>query len=165
MPAWITTYLQQIPSGLTAESVRRGIDSADWWTLGEDVGLDSDGVDAFMAQLRWADDDDDVLDFHVEPERRPVQIHVWTEPGRVAEEVQELDERVSIPSQVRRHLRDVRAVVAIELGWSQLQTMYEVVAFEVAYWLAERFGGVILSPADYWHDHADHRWNPIESGT
>ena len=54
-------------------------------------------------------------------------------------------------------------MVALELGYSHLRTMHEVVAFEIAYWLAEHYGGMILAPDGQWYDHAEHRWEPMES--
>lgn len=159
MPAWITTYLHRPPPELTAEAIQQGISQADWLTLGEDVGMEPEDVKAFMAQLRWSDER---LEFSVEPERRPVQLYVWDDPSRVATELNEVAERGPVPQSVQQQLSSVTGVIAIELGWSQLQTMYEVVAFEIAYWLVEQFGGVILSPDNLWYDADEHRWEPMK---
>ncbi len=158
MPAWITTYLQRSPQELDADEVRKGIADADWWTLAEDFEIDSEAVDRFMAALGWQDEP---LQVGL-PDARPIKLHVWTESDRVEDELGELP-----PQQgpVRDHLTDTCAVVAIELGWSQLRSMHEVLAFEIAYWLAERFQGVILAPDDRWYDSGEHRWEPYEDGS
>jgi hypothetical protein len=157
VPAWITTYLHRPPPELTAEAIQQGISQADLLTLGEDF-MERDDVEAFLAQLRWSDEP---LEFSVEPERRPVQLYVWNDPSRVATELSEIAERGPVPQSVQQQLSSVTGVIAIELGWSQLQTMYEVVAFEIAYWLVEQFGGVILSSDDLWYDAGEHRWEPM----
>jgi hypothetical protein len=160
VPAWITIYLQAEPRDLSTAAIREGIADADWWTLGEDLDLDDDEVDAFMAALEWHDHP---LELRHEG-RRPVQFHVWTDPARLREEVDELDqiEGQLVPPSVREHLRSIRAIVALEMGFTQLETMFEVVGFEVAYWLAETYRGVIKGPSDAWFDHDTHRWDPIE---
>ena len=70
-------------------------------------------------------------------------------------------ENIITPARVRTHLTHVCSIVAIELSWMQLQTMYEIVAFEIAYWLAEAFQGLILSPDDQWYYYKANRWKPI----
>ncbi len=153
MPAWITAYLQRAPKELRASDLRTGTAPADWWTLGEDFDVEAEAVDVFMKELEWIDDP---LGFGL-PDKRPVNVHVWTEPDRVAEELGELHPHIDT---VRQHLTDTCAIVALELGWSQLATMHEVVAFEIAYWLAETYQGVILGNDGHWYDHANHRWEP-----
>ena len=160
MPAWITTYLRDPPANLTPNTIATGIGAVDWLTLGEIFDLEEDQVKAFMDQLLWTDIP---LGFTVEPNQRHVQIHVWVDPDRVRMEIDELQQRegLVLPATVHNHLMNVRGVVAIELGWPQLRTMYEIVAFEIAYWLAEIGAGVILSPDDYWFDHDVNRYEPI----
>ncbi len=154
MPAWITTYLHRLPKDLDLDAIREGIAPADWSTLGEDFDIEAPSVDRFMKELQWSQEPLQLS----QPEGRPVRIHVWTEPDRVEEELSELAPQ---QGRVRDHLTDTCAVVALELGFSQLSTMHEVVAFEIAYWLAERYRGVILAPDDQWYDHDQHRWEPI----
>lgn len=154
MPAWITTYLQREPHDLDSEEIREGIAGADWQTLGEDFDIEAEVVNTFMAALRWSDDPLEVG----QPDARPIQLHVRTSAEQVEEELSELAPQ---QGRVRDHLTDTCAVVALELGYSHLRTMHEVVAFEIAYWLAARFGGVILAPDDNWYDHDQHRWEPM----
>jgi hypothetical protein len=155
MPAWVTVYVQEVPQALTSEQLKNGISPADWWTLGETFGIEADAVTEFMKSLQWKDQP---LSFG-QVDQRPVRCYAWTTPERVREEIAELR---SPPTSVRHHLAQVQAVVALEMGFSQLETMYEIVAFEIAYWLAETYRGLICGPNDRWYDHADHRWDPIE---
>jgi len=157
MPAWITVYMRQVPKELTPEGIKQGIRVADWWTLGEDFGISEDTVDDFMRGLRWGDNP---LRFGQEGQR-PVQVHLWTDSEHLQEEIAEL-ELGALPVSIRSHLGEVRAIVALEIGFSQLKSMVEVVAFEIAYWLAETYEGLIHAPDESWYDHDVHRWDPIE---
>ncbi len=156
MPAWITVYMHRDPSPITSDRVRAGISPADWWTLGEDFGLDEDEVDRFMNGLKWQDDP---LSFSQEGQR-PVRLHLWTDPDRIREE---LDELRSPPDSIQQRLLSTTAIVAMEMGGTQLRTMHEVVGFEVAYWLSKEFDGLICSPDDKWYDHDEFRWSPVGS--
>lgn len=159
MAAWITIYLQDAPPELSPASIQGGIDAADWWTHGELLGLDEDEVDAFMDDLKWQERP---LELGAEGQR-PLQFHARTDPAQIDTELAELDEvdGIEVPASVREHLRSTRAIVALELGFAQLETMFAVVAFEIAFWLASTGRGVIRGPDELWYDHAAHRWQPI----
>jgi hypothetical protein len=94
-------------------------------------------------------------------DKRPVQITVCSERERLKEEITEILQR-KLPASVQDHMKNVTSIVILELGFSQLNTMFEIVAFEVAYWLAETRHGLILSPYGLWFDHCDNRWRPID---
>lgn len=161
MPARITVYTQEPIVSLTAEAIKKGISPADWWTLGEDVGLDVDEVNVFMDNLAWSDGTP--LEFRADRERRPVQFRLLSDAEEVSAYLAELLENGdgSIPAAVREHLSQVSSIVDIELGWQQLKSMYEVIAFEAAYWLAETYKGLIRSAGDLWFDDDEHRWDPF----
>jgi hypothetical protein len=89
-----------------------------------------------------------------------LQFHVTLDAEGIRARVAELDEIV-VPAAVRELLRGVRQIVAIEMAHTQLDTMFEMVAFEIAYWLCETRGGVILGPHDHWFDHDTYRWKPF----
>lgn len=91
-------------------------------------------------------------------ESRPAQIHIYNDPEEIKEMIEEVEEAPPLV----KHIASIKTIVAIEMGISQLETLYEVVAFEIAYWLAETHRGVILSPTDYWHDHDKYRFKPIK---
>ncbi len=156
MSAWITIYMQRDPAPLSLDRIRAGISQADWWTLGEDFELDEDDVDRFMKALQWKEAP---LSFSLEGQR-PVGVHLWTDPDRISEELEELR---SPPESVQQRLLGTSAIVALDIGGAQLRTMHEVVGFEVAYWLSEDFGGLICAPDDKWYDHDEFRWSPIGS--
>lgn len=61
-----------------------------------------------------------------------MQIHVWTDPDRIREQLEELEhgQDLPLPPSVRDHLRSTHAVVALEFGFSPLETMLAAVAFE-----------------------------------
>lgn len=154
MAAWITIYLRRSPGRLTTGQIQSGIAPADWRILGEGFGIEEDDVDRFMDGLVW---NDEPLSFG-QAEHRPVQIHTWADPARVEEELSELED---VPDAASERLAGTTAIVALELGISQLRTMHEAVGFEIAYWLAEAFQGLIRSPDDNWYDHDEFRWKPI----
>jgi len=157
MAAWITIYLQDYVDSLTMNEIQKGVEPADWWTLGEWLDLEEDEVDTFMDSLIWSNDS---LEIGHEGDR-PIQIHIWNEPERVKEELEEaLD--FEPPKKVCKHLKNLKTVIALEMGFPQLDTMLCSVAFEVAYWLAETKKGLIRSQDDLWFDHKKNRYDPIE---
>jgi hypothetical protein len=159
MAAWITIYLQDPPPELSPAAIQDGIDVADWWTHGEQLGLEEHEVDEFLDRLTWQAQP---LELSAEGQR-PIQFHVRTDPAQIVTELDELDELdgVVVPASVRERLRSIRAIVSLELGFAQLETMFAVVAFEIAFWLAGASRGVIRGPDELWYDHAAHRWQPI----
>lgn len=159
MAAWITAYLQRVPPPLSPSGLQGAIVHADWWTLGERLDLDEDEIDTFLERLRWRADP---LEFGYDG-ARPVQIHVWTDPDRIRVQLDELEhgQDPPLPPSVRERLRSTRAVVALDLGVSQLESMLSVVAFEIAYHLAETCEGVIQGPDERWYDHTAPDCEPI----
>jgi hypothetical protein len=148
--AWITIYMKSRKPVPGAATIYAELMS-DWATLAETIGLEDDEVDTFMDALVWSDEPSQVG----QPNKRPLQVHVWSDPDRVRTELEELS---AVPDGVK--LDGVTTVVALEFGISQLETMLEIVGFEIAYWLAEHYDGVIKADNDAWFDHAAHRWDP-----
>jgi hypothetical protein len=159
--AWVTIYLRDRVAELSLVALQRDLaGQPDWHMLAETFEIEDDEVDAVIDHLVWSDEP---LEIRLE-NRRPLQFHVWSAPDRVREEVAELDQIAgapSIPPSVRAHLASIQSIIAIEMGSSQLETMFEIVAFEVAYYLAQQHRGLIRGPNDAWFDHAQHRWDPI----
>ena len=154
MPSWITIYLQNEITAIDLTVAQQGVSPADWHTLGEDFDIEDDDVSEFMAKLRW---DQAAMEIGIQGER-PIQIHIWNEVDRIAEEISELTD---MPAPVAGHMTHVKSIVALEFGIPQARTMVEVVAFELAYWLAETQRGVIHSYTGDWYDHDEHRWQPF----
>lgn len=157
MANWVTIYLQDFVQDLDIEDIKLGVSSADWWTLGEDFDIEDNVVDDFMGTLHWKSNPLGLA----QKGERPVQIHIWNKKDRIQEELEEIEDQ-DLPEMVQKHLTKVKTIVAIELGESQLHTMYEIIAFEIAYWLAENKRGLICSPDDAWFDHDEYRWDAIE---
>lgn len=154
MASWVTIYLKESLTTLDIKDIQQGIAPADWLSLGEDFDLEEEEVNSFMEHLQWKQNPLEI----VSEDERPIQIHIWNNSKRIEEEITELD----APIQVQKHLANIKTIVAIEFGISQLGTMAEILAFEIAYWLAETKTGLICSPSNRWYDHDKHRWDPIE---
>lgn len=157
MSHWVTIYLKESPPKLTIKDLQTSISDADWWTLGEDFDIEEEAVDAFMDEITWKEDPISVG----LPKERPLVIHFWQDPARVAEELGEVREREGVPQAVLEHLGLVKTVVGIEMGLCHFQNMHEVLAFEIAYALAEKYSGLICDAHENWFDHDEHRWEPF----
>jgi hypothetical protein len=123
--------------------------------LGRRLGLSAKEVNEFMPKVQWSESP---LKFCLEGQR-PVRITIDSELEKVRFYVEELNEirDLKIPRRVRQYLDGCKAIVSFEMGISQLRTMHETIAFEVAYWLSEKFNGVILSDDNKWYDHDTNR--------
>lgn len=157
MPNYITIYLTEKLTQLDIEEINSGISAADWWTLAEEFDIEEEEVDDFLDSLKWSSFP---ISFYQDG-KRPVQITVYGESERLKEEIMEIRQR-KLPTPVQNHMENVTSVVILELGFTQLNTMFEIVAFEIAYWLADTRHGLILSPHGLWFDHFDNRWQPID---
>jgi len=155
MPSWITIYLQNFVSEMDAETIRNSVSDADWGTLGEHFEIDEEDVTIFIENLQWRNNPLEIGQVGL----RPIQIHLYNNAEDIKEELEEL---TTYPLTVGNHLKDIKTIVALELSTSQLETMFEIVAFEVAYWLAQTNRGLIQAPDSVWYDHDEHRWDPIE---
>ena len=87
-------------------------------------------------------------------------MHYWTNPDRVAEEGQEVVEQFSADNdrsaRIKTHLQNAKAVVGIEMGFSQLEDMGIVFAYEIARWFGRNRGGMIKDDDDHWSVIDDH---------
>ena len=159
MAAWLTVYCTRSVRKVTAAQLRKVIDDADIHTIAEGFGIDDDDVDQALAQ------------FSIEPvtrqegvkfclryrhaRYRPVLIHLWVKAARVKTEREEaLEQFDGIQGRgvgsVRRHLSRVVEVVAVELGWDQLEDMGVVLGGQVAEYFASVGAGLIRDQNDDW---------------
>ncbi len=159
MPAWITVYCRERLDSLGADELLRGIRGGDpealagvdYWTLAEDYGVDEDQVDRALAQLAVVEDGSDWEIRYSEAGERSVVVHRWFSTERVAEEIEEVLERLEPSDEdIVEHLRASREVVGIELGFSQFEDMGVVIAYEVARYLMQKLDGLILNDEDRW---------------
>ena len=76
------------------------------------------------------------------------------------DEISEADEREP-PAAAQEHLRRSVAVVGIEMGYSQLEDMGVVFAYELARYLAQKSEGIICNDEDMWLRVIDGAFDPI----
>lgn len=170
MAWWLTVYCRREVGGLEPSDLLAGIRDqdreapagVDYWTLAEDYGIeDTAVVDAALNELRveaTGKGIDCEVRYRAEDDARPVVLHVWDEPGRVAEELEEAMEGRDPPEGIVARLKETKAIVGIELGFSQLDDMGVVVAYEIARWLAQRGDGVVVDDDQSWQGVRDGGW-------
>ncbi len=147
MPAWITVYTPTAPDQTVQNKVWQYLSACDWWTIAEDFDIfEQDVIDAASNQLAIAPNPKGFEIRYQSPEKRQLLAHIWTTPERVEEELEE----VAAPRHLQPQLRQTKAVIAIELGWSQLDDMGIVIAFQAARALAEICNGIIKDENDEW---------------
>lgn len=155
MPAWISVYCTQPIDDVSADQLCDDIRDNDYWTLAEHYDVDDDLVNPALQRLR-IERDSGGFQLHYRPEgERQLAIHCWTGSARVEEEIAEVAETLEEDSsetanRVREHLKNVQAVIGIEMGFSQLEDMGVVFAYEIARWFGEHRGGLIKGYDDSW---------------
>jgi hypothetical protein len=132
----------------------------DFYIIAEGFGIEDEReVDRALSGLRVEPvGEADGVKFRLRyrpPKFRPVDIHFWTDPDRVREEREEAVEQLGGTTgtgvkQVQKHLGRVVEVVALELGWSQLEEMAVVLAGQVAEYFAVVGNGLIRDQNDDW---------------
>lgn len=171
MAWWLTVYCRRPVSGLAPAQLLAGIRGedhetlagVDYWTLAEGFGIEDEAVvDAALDLLRVRESGATGLDCEVcyrpEVDARPIVVHCWSAPTRVGEELAEAEEGRSPPPTALPRLREAQEVVGIELGFSQLEDMGVVIAYEIARWLAQRGDGLVADDDDQWMAVEDGRW-------
>jgi hypothetical protein len=161
MAAWLTVYCSRPVRYLTAaDLLARLRDIEDVHTLAEGFGIDDDTeVDRALAQLRIDPvTGPDGARFRLRYRRasyRPVLVYHWTAAKRVRDECAEALEQFEgtkerNANRVRTHLAQCVAVVALELGWTQLDNMGIVFASQLAEFFAVTGTGLIRDQNDDW---------------
>jgi hypothetical protein len=173
MAWWITVYCRRSVSRLTPSELLAGITDrdrsaaagVDYATLAEDYGVDADAVAPALAQLAVRATSDAPLDFEIgfATDGRPLVLHLWDAPERVAEELEEAKEVRSVPATIADRLAETKEIVAIELGYSHLEDMGIVFAFEVARYLAQNGDGLIVDDDDAWQVVDQGGFSPINA--
>lgn len=152
MPAWLTIYCRA-PATLRPSEIMSELDDADLSTLAEVHGVDESLAGPTRAALRL-ENDDEALDgtaiAYRAPGIRPILIHHWTSPPRVAEEIAEPREADDLPSAVESALDEVVEGVGLELGFSMYEDMGIVLAWEVARIIAHASRGFVRDDEKRW---------------
>jgi hypothetical protein len=164
MPWWITVYATRSVAHLTAGQLATGLRDGDREApAGVDYALFAEGyeidealVEPALANLRVMDDGGDFeVHFDADPEMRPITVHRWSEPARVAEELAETRENRDPPPSIEARLADVVEVVGLELGFPMLETMGIVLATELARYLAQKGAGFFVDDDGQWFEVRD----------
>jgi hypothetical protein len=156
----MTVYCARPVEALTVADLRGALDSVeDWYTLAEGYDLDEAAVDEARRHLRLEGEHGHFeLRCREDPTKlRPLEIHCWTKPERVAEEKQEASERLSglkpkSAEAVLKHLVRCVAVMGLEMSWPMLERMEVVYAEQLAFYLAKRFDGQVRGVDDRWYE-------------
>jgi hypothetical protein len=165
MAAWFTVYCSRSVDNVTTADIRSEIDGWDFPTAAEAYGIDDETVERGLASLKLVPlDGAGGVRFRLTygpPTRRPILIHVWADPERIAEERDEAEEELDRAhgageGRIRSHLERLVEVVAVELGWSQLEDMGVVFAGMVSEYFAVVGEGIIQDPYDVWWAMEDH---------
>jgi hypothetical protein len=149
--SWLTLYALTPADGLTAAVLHKELDVLDWDLLVE-ISEFPEGVadtlcpryltpgeaGGFDGELQYAEG------------RRPIVIHRWRDPERVAEERAEALEEREVPDEARRYVTEAVEVIALEMGWSVYETGGIVVAWEVARLLASYCKAAVTDDDERW---------------
>ncbi|MBL8809503.1 MAG: hypothetical protein JNM43_04935 [Planctomycetaceae bacterium] len=150
MPSWITAYCPVTIDDVTPESLAT-LRENDFWTLAEDYGVGDEQVSPALKLFRIEKSKDGFQLIYRPAGERQLAIRCWTSPDRVAEEIAEVKD---LPGDSNPPLIDsiaaTRAVVAVELGASQMTDMGIVFAYEVARWLGSHKNALIKGVDDDW---------------
>jgi hypothetical protein len=159
MAAWFTVYCRRSVAHLTAADLLAALNGIeDIHTLAEGYGVeDDDEIDRAMENLRIEPTDQPPgFCLRYRPgDGRPISIWHITDPECVFEQTQEAQEALPTPPKQgpkgpHVHLGRVVEVVALEMGWSQLDDMGVVLASQVAQHFAAVGDGVFEDPNDAW---------------
>ena len=154
MAWWITVYGTRSPDGPlpTPEDVRAGIRASPstYQALVEAHTLDVDVTSALAALTVEPWGERGVQIAYGAEHGRSVGVHFWTEPERVAEEVEEAMEVRRAPAHGLTRLQHSNVVAGIELGASQLEDMGYIVALQVARFLGERWNALVVDDDANW---------------
>jgi hypothetical protein len=174
---WLTVYCRAPIDDLTPARLLAGLRDGDalapagvdYLTLAEQYGVDDESaVAAAVASLRAEGGGGAGVACRVfyldAPGGRPLVVHHWTDAGRIADELAEVDEVRRPPRAARERLRATRAVAAVELGPAQCEGLGLVFAYEIARWLAQRGDGLVVDDDGHWSLVRDGAWADLPLG-
>ncbi len=165
MACWITVYCRASVASLSAEQLLAGITDkdpsasagVDYQTLAESYDLDDSLALVALERLAITPLGESPLDVSLtyEPGARPIVVH-WTDAAeRIRVELEEARELRRPPPWALERFSSVREIVMIELGFSQLESMGIVFAFELARYLAQKGDGFIVDDDKRWREIVD----------
>jgi len=150
MPLWVTAYCSESIDDVTTESLG-SMRENDYWTLAEDYDVDDELVSPALNLFKITEAKDGFqLSYRPDGERQ-LAIRCWTTPERVAEEISEVKESIGTSNPaLAESIAAAKAVVAIELGASQMKDMGIVFSYEVARWFGTHKNAFIKGVDDDW---------------
>jgi hypothetical protein len=161
MAWWLTVYCRSSVASLDAQQLADGLRDrdpeapagVDYAALAEEYEIDEDDMNDALARLSVVAVSQKPLDveIHYGPDARPIVVHLWNEPARVAEELEETHDGREPPDGALPYLSACREVVGIELGYSQLDDMGLVLACELARYLAQKGDGIFVDDNNEWY--------------
>ncbi len=166
MPAWVTVYCSEPVDSIDPDQLLAGLSQADYWTLAEVYEVNEELVDPALARLQIIPSGEN-LQLHYRPEgERQLEIHRWTNGARIAEEIREVlewigEDRSERASAIQAFLPKVQGIVAVEMGFGQLEDLGIALAYEIARWFAHNCRGLIMDHNDKWFRTTD-EWAFVE---
>ena len=163
MAWWLTVYCRKSVASLEPRQLADGLRDrdpeapagVDYEALAEEYELDEDDLNEALEQLSVVAVSRESLDVELryrrDPTARPVIVHLWTNPERVAEELEETHDIREPPDGALPYLSACREIVGIELGYSQLEDMGLVLACELARYLAQKGDGIFVDDNNEWY--------------
>ena len=162
MAAWLTVYCTKSVDHVTANDLLALLHNLeDPYILAEGYGIEDEetAVDRAMKHLRIepvSKEPGVKFSIRYKPRNaRPVLFHLWAQPKRVQTERDEAleqfdDTKGRTVARIRKHLANCVEVVALELGWAQLEDMGIVLAGQIAEFLAVEGNGLIRDQNENW---------------
>lgn len=160
MALWLSLFCQTSTTHVTSSQLldglrgrdQRALAGVDYHTLAEDYDVKDELVRPAVAALKVdALSGGDGYEISYGEGVRPVFVRRWTDPPRVAEEIQEMHDRLgSAAEPAAAWIRACREVIGIELSANQLEDMGVVIAYEAARYLAQKGNALILTDQDRW---------------
>lgn len=161
MAWWLTVYCRSSVASLDAQQLADGLRNrdpkapagVDYAELAEEYEIAEDDMNEALAQLSVLAVSNKPLDVEIRygAKARPIVVHLWSDPARVAEELDETHDGREPPDGALPYLEACREIVGIELGFSQLDDMGLVLACELARYLAQKGDGIFVDDNNEWY--------------
>lgn len=163
MAWWLTVYCRSSVATLDPQQLADGLRDrdpeapagVDYDSLAEEYEIADELLEEAIEQLAVVSVSPKPLDVEIryrrDPQWRPIVVHLWNDPARVAEELEETHEGRDPPDGALPYLSACREIVGIELGFSQLDDMGLVIACELARYLAQKGDGIFVDDNNEWY--------------
>jgi len=167
VPLWNTVFCAEPIEGLTADEILAGITDrdarwpagVDYLTLAEWYDVDLDRVGSACRALSVGQTE---FGFRVSfGTERPVDVHTWSSTDFVREHLSEVLPYATSTG-LRRRLAKTTTIYGVEFGFTALQNMGVVFAYEVARYLGNRGAGLIRTDEERWLEGRGGTFQPYQ---